>query len=254
MLHHLARSGGTLMSRCLGCMKGMALLSEIHPQVVLNERVSLVSQARDWFRLLRPEEIARLRRSRADFATVVATIAANAEATRRTLVIRDWSHIDFHAAPYVRTAAGTSALRRALEPSFTLIATSTVRHPIDQWLSLRRLTTMQGAITLGQYLQGCRVFAEYAVATGFLRYEDFTRAPDDTLRQLTTRLQVPFDPEWVTKWEAYDRITGAVSGTRGSGGIVPLPRQPHEPELLDRCAENADYQRTLQLLGYGHPE
>ncbi len=31
LVHHLARSGGTLISRCLGCMSGVLLLSEIHP-------------------------------------------------------------------------------------------------------------------------------------------------------------------------------------------------------------------------------
>ena len=31
ILHHMARSGGTIISRCLGCMKDVILLSEIHP-------------------------------------------------------------------------------------------------------------------------------------------------------------------------------------------------------------------------------
>ena|GEM_PF-4627496 len=33
IIHQLARSGGTLLNRCLGCMPGILMLSEIHPHM-----------------------------------------------------------------------------------------------------------------------------------------------------------------------------------------------------------------------------
>jgi hypothetical protein len=31
MIHNMARSGSTLVCKCLGCMEGVVLLSELHP-------------------------------------------------------------------------------------------------------------------------------------------------------------------------------------------------------------------------------
>ncbi len=253
IIHHLARSGGTLMSRCLGCMQGVTLLSEIHPRIALNDRATALAQARDWFRLVRPDEVARLRKSRDGFQASIELIAERAAAKRAPLVIRDWSHIDYHGVPYVRTPAQEPALIRSLESAFEVRSVSTVRHPIDQWLSLRRLTVMQGAITLGQYLTGCRRFAEFAAETGFVRYEDFTKDPDQALATLTRQIDVEMDPDWAEKWGSYTKITGAVSGSRGKEQIRPLPRQSHEADLEGRFAASDDYQRTIELLGYDHP-
>jgi hypothetical protein len=56
--HNLARSGSTMIGRCLGCMKGVCLLSEIHP---LGARfINPFGQANEWFGLFSPEDIARL--------------------------------------------------------------------------------------------------------------------------------------------------------------------------------------------------
>jgi len=63
VLHHMARSGGTIISRCLGCMNNIALLSEIHPYGYENQLINPLAQAHEWFNLLTPEDIEKIKAS-----------------------------------------------------------------------------------------------------------------------------------------------------------------------------------------------
>jgi hypothetical protein len=41
---------------------------------------------------------------------------------------------------------------------------------------------------------------------------------------------------------------------RAETAIKKLPRRDFEPELLQQCEANADYWKSLELLGFAHPE
>jgi hypothetical protein len=58
IIHQLARSGGTLLNRCLGCMPGILMLSEIHPNMGnrLDQFHALV-QAQQWFGIFSDSDI-----------------------------------------------------------------------------------------------------------------------------------------------------------------------------------------------------
>ena len=53
VFYSFARSGGTLVNRCLGAIPGNLVLSEVNPHGAV---VPVDVQARDWLGLLRPEE------------------------------------------------------------------------------------------------------------------------------------------------------------------------------------------------------
>jgi hypothetical protein len=254
LLHHLARTGGTVISKCLACMEGVVLLSEIHPAGVRFDNMNPLNQAHDWFGLLTPADIAMLeRRGPLPFADAIALVHARAAGRGALLVIRDWTHLDFTGVPYVPRPPYALGLVEALAPSFDILHMATVRHPIDQWLSLRRLRVMQGVIDLPTFLYGYRRFAELCPAIGFVRYEDFASDPEAALRALCARLAVPYDAGFRHRWSAYARMTGDVRRTAADSRIRLPARPPVEPSLLAAFAENADYRRAIELLGYGHP-
>jgi hypothetical protein len=66
-------------------------------------------------------------------------------------------------------------------------------------------------------------------------------------------LEVRFDRHFTERWSSYASVTGDVSGSRGGCQIQPVPRRTAEPGLLDQLAASADYQTSLELLGYQHP-
>ena len=247
----MARSGGTLISKCLACMDGVVLLSEIHP--LGTRQFNPIAQARQWFDLLSSDDLARLvRAGSVEFAAAIHLIEQRARERGRRLVLRDWSHLDFTGVPFVAPAYRLRTAE-ALRTHFTLIQVCTVRHPLDQWLSLSRLAVVQGRLGLPQFLHGYRRFAEVAAGIGFHRYEDFVAAPAAVLEAMCRRLELAFDPGFATRWPDWDKITGDVGERQGRHEIRPAPRRPLPPGLLTACAANPDYRAALDLLGYRHP-
>ena len=100
ILHHMARTGGTVISRCLGCMNEIVLLSEIHPSGT--DRFDPLDQARRWFDLVTEEEVASFQNGDGyDFPGAVRLIAERCREHNRFLVLRDWSHLDYTGIPFV---------------------------------------------------------------------------------------------------------------------------------------------------------
>ncbi len=253
LLHHMARSGGTLISKCLGCMSGVVLLSEIHP--LGTSHFNPLVQAQRWYGLLSTQDLLDLRgRGRIGFADAIELIRRRAEDCGQRLVIRDWSHLDFTGVPFVAKPAHRLLTAEALASRYELRQVCTVRHPLDQWLSLSRLAVVQGRLDLAAFLAGYRRFAETAQAIGFERYEDFTRDPTTVMRALCARLQLKLDRHFTERWRDYTHVTGDISGSRGGAEIAPVPRHPAAPDLLAAAAANEDYQASLRILGYEHPE
>lgn len=250
LIHHLARTGGTTICKCLAVMPGVALLSEIHPLGI--EKISALHQAMDWFGLVNHAEIDRLGPS-PDFAASIRLIESRASARGLHLVIRDWNHLDFAGAPLVEVPSFRLTMAKILSPCFRLRQVATVRHPIDQWQSLRRLPLLRGRIDLDRFLKGYRRFAELVAPMGFVRFEDFCAQPEEALRRLCDALDLAYDAGWRSRWAAYDRITGDESAGRGSSELRQPRRRPLEPGLADAFMKHPDYQPALALLGYRHP-
>jgi hypothetical protein len=252
LVHHMARSGGTLISRCLGRMSGVLLLSEIHP--LGTAQFNPLVQAQRWYGLLSSQDLAELKaRGRIGFVDAIELIHRRAADAGQRLVVRDWSHLDFTGVPFVAHPAYRLLTAEALASRFELRQVCTVRHPIDQWLSLRQLAVVQGKLTLDAYLVGYRRFAERAREIGFFRYEDFAADPGAIMKELCRGLELRFDRHFAEKWSGYASVTGDVAGSRGGFEIRPVPRRPVDPALVDALSAHPDYQTSLELLGYTHP-
>lgn len=251
ILSNLARAGGTLVSKCLGAMENTVLLSEIHP---LGTRFfNPLEQARSWYGMFKPEEI----QGTHDFVTAIQLVEERCRQSGRNLVIRDWAHLDFIGVPVLKEPQFHLQLNETLSPVFRIVPYALVRHPIDQWVSTARLKIMEGVLDLDAFLAGYRRFAEACITTGFMRYEDFTRAPVLQMEILCRHLELEFDAGFIERWAEYTHVTGDTSKmSRGSQSdrIKPLRRRMVEKSLLDRFGKNSDYLRAIALLGYEHPE
>ena len=250
LLHHLARTGGTAIAKCVAVMPRVALLSEIHPLGM--ERFNPLLQANSWYDLVDEREIARLG-ANPDFIAAIRLIASRASSRALRLVIRDWTHLDFHEGPLTRTPSFKLTTAELLTPHFRLLQVATVRHPIDQWQSLRRVPMMRGQINLDRFLQGYRRFAEIAAVLGFIRFEDFCDDPDHALQRICVGLDLTYDPTWRERWARYDRMTGDETAKRDSGELKRPKRRLLDPGLAEAFQNHPDYRPALDLLGYGHP-
>ncbi|MEL7472567.1 MAG: hypothetical protein AAGK04_04555 [Planctomycetota bacterium] len=256
ILHHLARSGGTLISKCLGSMPKVLLLSEIHPWAggQAMRPFGPLHPAHDWFGLVEASEVRTLESMDPGFAEAIAMLARRARARGKTLVLREWSHLDYMGAPWIEHPPMTSVLTRVLhDAGLETRHAFTTRHPADQWLSLRRLAVIHGALRLEAYLRGCAAFAEAAGSDG-LRYEQFCVEPAPALKRMCGSLGVRYDPAWMDGWRRYTTITGDTTGSRGGTGpsaqIRPLTRRAVDPDLAARFLEDQNYQAACVHAGY----
>ncbi len=253
VLRHLARSGGTLISKCIGCMRGVTMLSEVHPA---NMGVTKpVRQAAEWFGLITDADLTRWKRQgQPTMLQFIAICEQRARSRGSRLVIRDWTHLDYIGVPFVQPGMGFG-FAESLGGAYGIAEAVTTRHPFDQYLSLSKMDIMRGTLTHAVYLRGCAAFAVYAARVGFLRYEDFTADPEPVLRQLCERLTIPYDPTWRERWSSYATITGdtptmPTSRAARSEEIRTLPRAKAPDGLHESFLGNDDYRRACGLLGY----
>ncbi|EMI40333.1 hypothetical protein [Rhodopirellula sp. SWK7] len=100
LLHHLARTGGTLISRCLASMEDVCLLSEIHPEGA--EHFNPLRQAADWYGFVSDEEARSFDPNDSESVrSAVHLIHQRAHQNSRSLIVRDWSHLDWIGFPFV---------------------------------------------------------------------------------------------------------------------------------------------------------
>lgn len=254
IIHNLARSGSTLLCKCLGCMDGVKLLSELHP--LAWKLFNPVRQAVEWFGLLSPADLAELQhKDGVDYARVIALIEARCSERGDALVLRDWAHLDYTGLPFLRTPSFRPLLYWELADDFDIVRIATTREPVAQWQSLTELAIMReplrtGALTLDQYLLGYRRYAELCAEIGFVRYEDLLRDSRQVMAKLCRHLEVELDAGFVDKWHLYKTITGDVNNPRASSKMEMPRKRPIENELKERLLANADYRQACALLSY----
>lgn len=244
-----------MINRCLGCMSGLVMLSEIHPGNgnQLNDFNALV-QAGRWFDLLTVADKEVLRRQQAEnwpdweFLDSIRLTQQRVIERGAHLLIREFSHADFMQTPRTNPTY-RSQVWEHLRGEYHVRRAAVVRHPLDQWRSMQSYRWARNRCTLEGFLYGHRRFAEMSVETGFVRYEDFCRNPAKALTQLCENLNVPFDAAFSTSWANYTKVTGDESRAP-SGAILARTRPEPDVGALARLQHSDDYHISLQLLGY----
>lgn len=214
-LHHLACSGGTIMTKCLAAMPGTMVLSEIHPERVAQPAFHPLEQIRRGYhaQLVDAHRDAILRH----FVREIALAHEIARSIGKTLIVRDHSHVDFAWRNSRR-----SRLFDLLKSEFDVIPIITVRDPREVWQSVRREGWFDGTpedlcrshLDLLEAIPGAPVF----------RYEDFTQNPDKIVRAMCDAAGIVFDPCYAGRLDRVTHLTG--DSGRKSNVIQPRPAKP----------------------------
>ncbi len=258
IIHNLAKSGGTIISRSMGAMNSILLFSEIHPcgpsmirllldTPELSRNYDIRYQAQAWYGI----DDSGISEGES-FVQVLRAITERASSMNRTVVLRSWSHIDFLGIPFTNPS-GVCGLTQALEAHFELRHIGVLRHPVDQWLSMRTRLVYKD-ITLNNYLAGYGRFIQQDHVERWLTYESFVLDPDAFLKAASQMLRIEFDPYWSSHWQENSRITG---DRMASGPVVREirlgPKRPVNQSLLDQFWASRAYHEILSATGYKHP-
>jgi len=237
-------------------MPGVYVFSEIHPRLgqvapVYQQAIAAqnpFAQAQKWYQLFNEQEMRMLQeRGAMGFADFMMELHVRVEKRGGRMLIRDWTHLDFIARPFLKEPSYQLTTAQVLSELFIVRSYITVRHPLDQFLSLARLDIMQGQLSALEFFKSYRRFAETAQLIGFTRYEDFTRQPAEHLRKIATALDLPYDGSALQKWHTNPHYTGDESKFTV---IKPVERKILDPRQMEQLRQLPDYVQACNALGY----
>lgn len=247
-----ARSGGTLINRCLGCIPGNLVLSEVNP---MGSIVTVESQARDWLGLVPAHEYERF--STMPYGEKILFLAAAAAASGKRLIIRDWPTLNYLGGVHWEYFFPSGVL----EQDFYLERYGLLRH--SAVISRRSAAVYESLTRSFAHLKDLSVedfgsaylgYAQAVASFPVIHFEDFCETPAPEFRRLCEALRCRFADDFVTAFSSFVNCTGdnsLVSTSRGGAShrILPLADNQDSPAWTaafedERCRE-AD-----RLLGY----
>ncbi len=254
IIHTLGGCGGTLLSRCLGVLPDVALLSEINPgSVKLFPHFDPLYQDRNWLHLLHPTDIERFSQIdlgiTANFRDLLRRFYLCASASSRHLVLRDYNYVEFVGVPYLTDPPRRLIIYDALPHEVSSTSIAFIRHPIDQWVSLCKHEHVRAVLTPSIFCAAYVAFLQQLGGRRIYKYEDFIERPEAEFEAICRDLALPFDPSFVRRFHAFDSVTGDFARQDESCISVPA-KKPVSPSAINEFRSSQDYWRIVTTAGY----
>jgi hypothetical protein len=255
IIHNIGGCGATLLSRCIGVLPGVALLSEMNPGAVkLFPEFDPLYQDKMWLGLLGTEDIERFScrdlATTGNFRELLQLFYNRASAAGRHLVIRDYNYLDFVGVPFVAVPSRQFRLYQALPPSVPTTSVAFIRHPVDQWLSLRTHPVLQTTLNASAFCDAYDAFLRGIGTMPVHKYEDFLERPEAELQTICSELSLPFEASFMERFHKFDAITGNFARLREQSISPPEKRAISSVEMNQFCSSSSFWE-ILRATGYG---
>lgn len=254
IIHHWACSGGTIICRSIANLQNVVLLSEVHPYAYLRlikpepsyTPTDLIQQ------LCLPHNEADPVFCLAAWRGAITALAKKVADNNKVLVLRSHSHIDFFTGAQPETEHCITRILRDIHVTNALL---TVRHPLDSWISIQRMS-WDRHFRFGTFEEFCLraiILVQASVGLPVVRYEEFTLNPDEGLKAVCINLNINLD---TTQSSAFDLVRLSGDSGRSSNQIQPRNRRPVPKALyaeiyaMDRHGAGSAYLRLCSSLGY----
>jgi hypothetical protein len=254
IIHTLGGCGGTLLSRCIGVLPGVALLSEVNPaSVKLYPSFDPLYQDATWLRLLTKTDAEHFSprdlREVENFRQLIQVFYDRASAVGRQLVIRDYNYVEFVGAPFRRDPPRRLMLYAALPRAIPTASIALIRHPVDQWLSLGKHWPPASGAGPRAFCDAYAAFLRELGATTIFKYEEVIDEPEDQLRAVCANLSLRFAPSFMQRFHQFDGVTGDFTRLRDPS-ISPPARKPAPPEVMEEFRSSNSFRFILEKTGY----
>ena len=243
-VHHLACTGGTVISKCLAAMPNVAVLSELNP---LNRYGSSFEPTNPLLLLERSHRPLTLEEIKEDFLSRIGQTMRICEKDGMVLVVRDHSHTDFCLG---EAPGSCTPICDFLSEGHDLLSVVTVRHPLDSYLGLleKGWHTQFSPSTLENYCRRSLAFLDRYRDLPLRRYEAFCAQPQAFMEELCGLLKLEYSADFVERFGAF-RLSGD-SGRVSTTAIAPRPRRPIPKGVQAELAGSPSYVQLLKQLDY----
>lgn len=247
VLHHMACSGGTVVSKCIASLPNIFVLSELHPTSQLHMGrgkakflpADITTQAR-YAGVPSADELAwKL------FINNVLATQEHIEKLGGTLVIREHSHSDYCVGTSISNG---SSLIKHLEPYFDILSVVTIRNPIDAYLSLTS-NDWEHFEPKGfeEYCKRVLAFISEFNERQIIRYEDIVKEPNSSIARIAVLLQISYSDSFIDTFSTVN-----MTGDSGRSGTTISERSRREvPDALQQQIDSSSsFKKIADMFDY----
>jgi len=244
-IHHLACSGGTVISKAVQAMANTLVISEIHPDELFY-RFNPFDPTQLLLAQTKLGNNSHLRRS--IFLRRIAECVELADTGGLTLVLRDHTHYDYSARPQVPQYP---ALLGALSAHYETCSLLTIRNPLEAFISLQKNGWNQAVSDFDDYCQRYETMVSHyqTLNAGLLRYEDFCADPDTFMLRTCELLDLNFNASFRDALQQIP-MTGDSGRGRQLGAIQTLSPKPVSRELAQQANQSDAFNRLAERFNY----
>ena len=247
-----ARSGGTLINRCLGCIKDNLVLSEVNPHGAF---LSLESQALDWLKLVPSDQVKKFHYL--GYGQKICFLNETASALNQHLIIRDWATLNFLRNVYWEYFSPSMILEQDLYLSDHGLQTNCVvvaRQSACVYESIVRIFPDQIHLNLEDFAVSYLAYAEAVCNYPVIHLEKFCAEPEVQFQKLCDYLSVKFERSFLTQFHSFNQCTGdnllsSPSKLRTATEIL-VPTEKRDSKTWQAASTNENCRKADQLLGY----
>ena len=243
-IHHLACTGGTVISKCLAAMPDVALISEVNPFNRFGskfEPTNPLLQLERSYRTLSTDEIIEEFCRQIDHANKIC------QHDDVDMIIRDHSHTDFCMGA---TSSALCPIANHLCRDYELISAVTVRHPLDSYLGMlaQGWEKQFSPSNLDEYSRRYLAFLDRYASLPILRYEDFCAQPKAFMKNLCNILEIGYSGGFLGRFG--DVTLSGDSGRKGVSTVEPRPRREVPEQVQSEVESSGRYLELVNRLGY----
>lgn len=220
VVHHLACSGGSLISKCLAGMPNVFLLSEVHPLARLHLGNGLPK--------FTPSDVTscshyagvpnNLYLSKKIFRESIKAVYEETEKVGGVLILREHTHTDYCVGD---EALQSKAILSSLSDDFDICSLITIRNPIDSYASLLKNGWVQFTpATFDEYCKRLLQMLETYQSSAVFYYENFVLDPEKEMSEMCDYLDIEYNEMFQHFFEIKE-----VTGDSGRSGTMIGERQ-----------------------------
>lgn len=242
VIHHLACSGGSLISKCISSMPNVYLLSETHPTAFgKHERDNISFSPTNIPLQCHYANIPDLNSLNSElFKSSIRLVHSHCENIGGYLVLREHSHSDFTSENDVPTE---SPLLSLLKDDYDIRSLVTVREPTEAYSSLKRNGWIRfEPPSFDEYCRRLNLFLSQFNKTQIFKYENFIDCPKETMESMCEHLRLGFNESFEYIFDYFK-----VSGDSGRKGSV-IEKRPREivQEVIESKDSSSNYKSFLK--------
>lgn len=246
LMLNYARSGGTLLNKCLASISDVVMLSEVNPLGggwgILKEKspTTVKAQAKEWYEIDIKND---------GFREGISELSDYCSENRKHLIIRDWSFVNFSGHVDNNNNPIGKFLSIEEMQDFDVKPFVFVRDIIDVWIS----RNMPDISTFArEYLNFLNEVIKLEIK--IFKYEDFVKRPEYELESICNYIGIEFQnvyPECLN----YDKVNGDTQIKTGSRGIIQqsikqLPRKKIPFNKIMDINDSMEIREANKLMGY----